>query len=198
MKLENILLDADGHIKITDFGLSIDLDQGIPETGAKLAGTLEYLSPECINQETYYGLMSDWWSVGIITHELFTGKSPFSSTNIEKETFFAKILNDPPEIDDKVQGAARDFVIKLLQKNVSERLGSKYGADEIKQHRFFEGIDWNLMSQMMYPSPVVHKYADKYDVSQFDEEFTNTDFENLQKSEIKTSKGYEGKLFTIR
>jgi RAC serine/threonine-protein kinase len=72
LKLENILLDSDGHIKITDFGL-VKEGIGTDETTSTFCGTPEYLAPEVLEEE-YYGRSVDWWALGVVMYELLVGK----------------------------------------------------------------------------------------------------------------------------
>lgn len=172
--MENILVDAEGHVLLTDFGLSIDLNDGIPESGGKMAGTLEYVSPECLDEDLPYGLSSDWWSVGILAHELLTGQSPFATADSERDMMRNKILKEQPVLDDELEDAPLDFIVRLLHKNATFRLGFKNGAQELKDHVWFKEIDWNLLTHKIYPVPIPLNFVDKYDVGHFDNIFTSS------------------------
>lgn len=190
LKLENILLDADGHVVLTDFGLSIDLSiQGVPEK--ELAGTIDYLPPELFNEDVDLGLISDWWCVGILAHELIGGSAPYQQNlKADRNEFFQRLINDEPNISDSIQGSARNFIMKLLEKDVTKRLGAN-GFEEVKKHPFFRGIDWNLMKAKKYPPPINWDYTNKFDVSQFDESFTNVVI-GLIDGELNDKKELEG------
>lgn len=179
---------------LTDFGLSVDFNEKIPEGDERLAGTANYLSPESIDYSLPYGLSSDWWSVGILAHELLSSTSPFEDGNEDKNVLYQKIKDEPPLLSEEIEGAPLDFIINLLQKNANDRLGSKYGAQELKNHSWFEGIDWNLMAHKAYPAPITHKFVDKYDVCQFDEDFTNASLDLVKNSAKKRQQGIEGKM----
>ena len=92
-----------------------------------------------------HGWIVDWWSLGIFIYEMVYGVSPFASKN--RNTCFKKIIEEelsfPPV--PHVSESCKDLIRRLLSKSPSERLGSKYGASEIKAHPFFENIQWALL-----------------------------------------------------
>ena len=99
MKLENLLLDAEGHIKITDFGLSKILNT--PDTSTRtFCGTPEYLAPEVLDDDNY-GFGVDWWSLGVVLHEMIVGRLPFYSQD-QSQLFDAICNSDLPEIPQRV------------------------------------------------------------------------------------------------
>ena len=116
-------------------------------TGAKsmsFVGTHEYLAPEIIKGEGH-GSAVDWWTFGIFLYELLFGKTPFKGPG-NRATLF-NVVGQPlrfPEIP-SVSFGARDLIRGLLAKEPQHRLGSKRGATEIKQHPFFEGVNWALI-----------------------------------------------------
>jgi len=150
LKPENILLDSEGHIKITDFGLSkmgvtSVFGKGDGQATKTFCGTPEYLAPEIITG-IGHGKAVDWWSVGILLYEMLTGRSPFYSPN-RHEMYLNVIkgpLNFPPFISVDAQSLLRD----LLHRKPEQRLGSsQYGVTEIKTHPFFRNIKWNLVER---------------------------------------------------
>jgi len=132
-------LDADGHVKLTDFGLA---KGGITGAGAEggtktFCGTPEYVAPEIIEQKGH-GKAVDWWALGAILYEMLYGLPPFYDTNVNK--MYQKIAHDPLRFrdDPAVSEAAKDMLRKMLDRRVSTRLGSgPTGAEEIKQSPFF-------------------------------------------------------------
>lgn len=174
IKLENILLDKEGHIIVTDFGLSKVLRNG--NRTYSYCGTIEYMAPEIVNPKNGHDQKVDWWSVGVLTIELLSGQSPFSRDNEEsnnnQQIISERIQNSEPIIPETINADAKDLILKLLEKNPQKRLGSTYDAKELKEHRFFRNIDWNILKEKKYRAPMIPHVRDKFDVSQFSEDFT--------------------------
>lgn len=148
LKPENVLLDSDGHIKLTDFGLSRKFKTG--ENEAKtFCGTPQYLAPEIILGKGYsFGV--DWWAMGALTFELLTRTPPFQERDAKR--LYNLILTAPVLYPGYLSPAGKSFCAALLQRNPLNRLGY-CGADEIKAHPFFEGIDWKLLREKKLPVP---------------------------------------------
>ncbi|KAJ1354608.1 putative ribosomal protein S6 kinase alpha-2 [Parelaphostrongylus tenuis] len=175
LKLENILLDEEGHVKLTDFGLSKLLVSEELERANSYCGTIEYMSPEVINRpEGGYSDIVDWWSMGVISFELMTGCSPFTvdgGGNSSKE-IAKRILNKKVPFPRNMDPLARDFIGSLLEKNVEKRLGYN-GVEEIKNHKFLQGIDWNMVANRQLKPFIVPNVTHELDVQNFAKEFTN-------------------------
>lgn len=139
LKPSNILIGKDGHLKLTDFGLSRYLiDNNICYS---FCGTNEYLAPEIIQNEGY-NFAVDWWSFGILAYLLFEGALPFRSLNLTK--LFNQITSSPLRFLKKLPDDITDLIEKLLTKDPKKRLGCGVSGDkEIFEHPFFKGIDWN-------------------------------------------------------
>lgn len=145
MKLENILLDLEGHIILTDFGLSALLPRKDALTKG-FFGTTVYMAPEICKSQNY-GLAVDWWSVGVLCVEMLTGTLPFVRNSNENSVVeLQRIMEEDPDIGDQIQGDVRDFVVKLLEKDPAKRLGNKKGAIELKGHPFFKNMNWEDLS----------------------------------------------------
>ncbi|CAJ0949131.1 unnamed protein product, partial [Mesorhabditis belari] len=175
LKLENILLDEEGHIKLTDFGLSKLL---IPEElmrANSYCGTIEYMSPEVINRpEGGYTNVVDWWSLGVITFELLTGCSPFTvdqGANSSKD-IAKRILSKKVPFPKNMDVEAKNFIAALLEKQLEKRLGYK-GVHELKSHPFLREINWEKASRRELAPPIVPNIVDEMDTTYFAQEFTN-------------------------
>uniref|UniRef100_A0A8C6WYU5 Ribosomal protein S6 kinase n=1 Tax=Neogobius melanostomus TaxID=47308 RepID=A0A8C6WYU5_9GOBI len=171
LKPENILLDEEGHIKITDFGLSkeaIDHDK----RAYSFCGTIEYMAPEVVNRRGHTQ-SADWWSFGVLMFEMLTGSLPFQGKD-RKETMALILkakLGMPQFLSPEVQSLLR----ALFKRNPANRLGAgPDGVEEIKRHRFFASIDWNvkIVQKEMRP-PFKPSVGRPEDTFHFDPEFTS-------------------------
>eukprot|EP00300_Choanocystis_sp_HF-7_P011142 c17325_g1_i2.p1 GENE.c17325_g1_i2~~c17325_g1_i2.p1 ORF type:complete len:534 (-),score=101.81 c17325_g1_i2:1106-2494(-) len=142
IKPDNLLIGSDGHIKLTDFGLSHPTDKDtnklLPMEAGRVAGTPDYLAPEILlnigNDEA-----TDWWALGVVMFEFMTGITPFNAPT--PEAIFDNILHRRivwPSVPDELTYEAQDLIAQLLTPNPAERIS----ADGIMQHPFFLGIDW--------------------------------------------------------
>jgi len=140
LKPENVLIDAQGYIRVADFGLSRKGVKGDFEAQS-ICGTPEYLAPEIVFKMGH-GKPVDWWTLGSILYELLVGLPPFYSAN--KKELFEKIkfgkVNYPPHLSD----SCVDFLRSMLLKNPKRRLGAK-GSKEVKEHPWFGHIDWERL-----------------------------------------------------
>eukprot|EP00753_Platysulcus_tardus_P003418 PLAT12454.1.p1 GENE.PLAT12454.1~~PLAT12454.1.p1 ORF type:complete len:511 (-),score=280.29 PLAT12454.1:68-1600(-) len=143
LKPENCLLNADGHVKLTDFGLSKEGVSGVgAEDGTKtFCGTPEYLAPEILRQ-TGHGKAVDWWSLGTLLYEMLCGLPPFYDGNVQR--MYQKILKAELQFPSHVSADARSLLRGLLTRNVDDRLGSgPRDGEEIREHPFFAALDWD-------------------------------------------------------
>uniref|UniRef100_A0A8C6LMS7 Ribosomal protein S6 kinase n=1 Tax=Nothobranchius furzeri TaxID=105023 RepID=A0A8C6LMS7_NOTFU len=170
LKPENILLDEDGHIKITDFGLSkeaIDHDK----RAYSFCGTIEYMAPEVVNRRGHTQ-SADWWSFGVLMFEMLTGSLPFQGKD-RKETMALILkakLGMPQFLSPEVQSLLR----ALFKRNPVNRLGAgPDGIEEIKRHRFFASIDWDKLYKKEMRPPFKPTVGRPEDTFHFDPEFTS-------------------------
>ncbi|XP_023956078.1 ribosomal protein S6 kinase alpha-4 isoform X3 [Chrysemys picta bellii] len=175
VKLENILLDSEGHVVLTDFGLSKEFLTEEKDRTFSFCGTIEYMAPEIIRSKSGHGKSVDWWSLGILIFELLTGASPFTLEG-EKNTqaeVSRRILKCQPPFPTVIGPVARDLLQKLLCKDPKKRLGSgPNGAQDIKEHPFFKGLDWVELAARRVKAPFKPIVRSELDVRNFAEEFT--------------------------
>lgn len=170
LKPENIMLDREGHVKLTDFGcVKESSDEEVTYT---FCGTVEYMAPEIINRSGRHGKEVDWWSFGILIHDMLTGSPPFTGNN--RRTVTERVLKAKLPVKKYLTPDARDILKRLLNRKVENRLG--YGASDaeaIKQHRFFSTVDWSAVLERRTVPPFRPALQGDDDVSNFDEEFTS-------------------------
>ncbi|XP_064413320.1 ribosomal protein S6 kinase alpha-3 isoform X4 [Latimeria chalumnae] len=169
LKPENILLDEDGHIKLTDFGLSkesIDHER----KAYSFCGTVEYMAPEVVNRRGHTQ-SADWWSFGVLMFEMLTGTLPFQGKD-RKETM-TMILKAKLGMPQFLSAEAQSLLRMLFKRNPANRLGAgPDGVEEIKRHAFFATIDWNKLYRRETPPPFKPATGRPDDTFYFDSEFT--------------------------
>ena len=171
LKPENCLLDSEGHLLLTDFGLSkvaVDGDYRC----RSMTGTVEYMAPEVIMQK-HYGTAVDWWSFGILGFDLLTGSSPFHANNETK--IKEKILKSKLVLPYFLSADAKDLLTRLLRKEPKKRLGACMPRDMqlIKSHRFFRKIDWRKLEKRELEPPIKPLITDPELAENFSAEFTD-------------------------
>uniref|UniRef100_A0AAR2LRU4 protein kinase C n=1 Tax=Pygocentrus nattereri TaxID=42514 RepID=A0AAR2LRU4_PYGNA len=178
LKLDNVLLDQDGHIKLTDYGMC---KEGIRpgDTTSTFCGTPNYIAPEILRGEDY-GFSVDWWALGVLMFEMMAGRSPFDiitdnpDMNTE-EYLFQVILEKPIRIPRSLSVKAASVLKGFLNKDPKERLGCQVqtGFTDIKSHTFFRSIDWDQLEQKQVTPPFKPQITDDYGLDNFDTQFTN-------------------------
>jgi serine/threonine protein kinase len=157
LKPQNVLIDDMGYPMLTDFGFSKILSlkgaeiQGLPPQTISFVGTPAYMAPELLKRK-YYDEAVDWWALGILVYEVLLGDVPFDDhggnyekllRGMEKGLVFPESFNP----------ITRGFVEGLLHRNPDERLGAN-GVEEVKNHPWLRGIDWNAVREKTLPSPL--------------------------------------------
>uniref|UniRef100_A0A8C1LEV8 Protein kinase C n=1 Tax=Cyprinus carpio TaxID=7962 RepID=A0A8C1LEV8_CYPCA len=166
LKLDNILLDIDGHIKIADFGMCKENMFGEART-CTFCGTPDYIAPEILLGQKY-GTSVDWWSFGVLLYEMLIGQSPFHGH--DEEELFQSIRTDDPCYPRWVTRDTNDILVKLFVREPEQRLGVK---GNIRQHAFFKDIDWNALEKRQVEPPFRPTVKSAGDCSNFDKEFIN-------------------------
>ncbi|XP_022083041.1 RAC-gamma serine/threonine-protein kinase-like isoform X2 [Acanthaster planci] len=184
LKLENLLLDQYGHIKITDFGLcKEDLSYG--NTTSTFCGTPEYLAPEVL-EDSDYGRAVDWWGTGVVMYEMMCGRLPFYSR--DHEVLFELILVEEVKFPARLTESARSLLSGLLAKDPAKRLGGgPQDAQEIMEHPFFASINWEDLYNKKIEPPFKPSVKSETDTRYFDEEFTAEPVELTPPDENKLS-----------
>ena len=165
LKLENLLLSAEGHIVFTDFGLSKEGLTGSDATTGTFCGTPEYMAPEMIAGNGY-GKAVDWWSFGSLIYEMLTGLPPFYNQDVQQmyRLILTARLSFPPYMSEN----ARSLVQLLLEKDPAKRFTN---PELIKRHPFFQPIDWDLLFHKGITPPYIPPVADSSDTTQIDPTF---------------------------
>uniref|UniRef100_A0A8C6KY38 Protein kinase C n=1 Tax=Nothobranchius furzeri TaxID=105023 RepID=A0A8C6KY38_NOTFU len=166
LKLDNVLLDSDGHIKIADFGMCKENMQDESRTST-FCGTPDYIAPEILLGQKYNSSV-DWWSFGVLLYEMLTGQSPFHGC--DEEELFQSIRTDNPVYPSWLTKAAKDILVKLFVREPEERLGVK---GNIRHHGFFSSVDWKAVEQRQVAPPFKPTLTSPSDCSNFDKEFIN-------------------------
>eukprot|EP01125_Pyxidicula_operculata_P003948 TRINITY_DN1552_c0_g3_i4.p1 TRINITY_DN1552_c0_g3~~TRINITY_DN1552_c0_g3_i4.p1 ORF type:complete len:485 (+),score=110.46 TRINITY_DN1552_c0_g3_i4:160-1455(+) len=166
LKPENLLLTHEGHIVMTDFGLSKEGLHDRDDRTLTFCGTPEYLAPEILEGKGY-GKEVDWWSFGTLMYEMLTGLPPFYCEDVQQ--MYTKIMTAELELPDTLSPEATSLLQDLLSRDPSQRLQD---SDDIKKHKFFSSIDWDALVQKKIKPPFVPEVHGEDDTSNIDSLFT--------------------------
>ncbi|XP_065113274.1 protein kinase C, eta, b [Paramisgurnus dabryanus] len=171
LKLDNVLLDSEGHCKLADFGMcKMDiLDGRLTNT---FCGTPDYIAPEIIMEEPY-GVSVDWWALGVLLYEMLSGHAPFEADT--EDELFECILRDEVIYSSWLSNEAEDILKGFLTRDPASRLGctNRDGGEEaIAAHPFFAGLDWEKLNKREIRPPFTPRIESVEDVNNFDPDFT--------------------------
>uniref|UniRef100_A0A0L8I1N5 protein kinase C n=1 Tax=Octopus bimaculoides TaxID=37653 RepID=A0A0L8I1N5_OCTBM len=170
LKLDNLLLDYEGYLKIADFGLCKE-GMGFGDRTTTFCGTPEFLAPEVLT-ETSYTRSVDWWGLGVLIYEMLVGESPFPGD--DEEEVFDSIVNEEVRYPKFLSTESIAIMRRLLRRNPDKRLGSsERDAEDVKKQAFFRNIDWDALLMKRTRPPFTPTVKHPEDVSNFDEEFTS-------------------------
>lgn len=186
LKLDNIMLGLDGHIKVADYGLCKE-EMWYGSTTSTFCGTPEFMAPEVSTKRAvvWYSLMFsqilldkkhgravDWWAFGVLIYQMLLQQSPFRGE--DEDEIYDAILADEPLYPIHMPRDTVSILQKLLMREPELRLGSgPTDAQEIMSHAFFRNINWDDFRDKKVPPPFVPQIKNPTDTSNFDSEFTS-------------------------
>ncbi|TLS26530.1 hypothetical protein PpBr36_04931 [Pyricularia pennisetigena] len=170
LKLDNILLTLDGHIKIADYGLCKE-DMWYGSTTSTFCGTPEFMAPEILLDKKY-GRAVDWWAFGVLIYQMLLQQSPFRGE--DEDEIYDAILADEPLYPIHMPRDSVSILQKLLTREPDQRLGSgPTDAQEVMSQPFFRNIVWDDIYHKRVAPPFLPQIKSATDTSNFDSEFTS-------------------------
>uniref|UniRef100_A0A8C0BH87 protein kinase C n=1 Tax=Buteo japonicus TaxID=224669 RepID=A0A8C0BH87_9AVES len=164
LKLDNVMLDKEGHIKIADFGMCKENVAG-ENKASTFCGTPDYIAPEIL-QGLRYTFSVDWWSFGVLLYEMLIGQSPFHGD--DEDELFESIRVDTPHYPRWITKESKDILEKLFERDPTRRLGV---TGNIRDHPFFKTINWTALEKREVDPPFRPKVKSASDYNNFDREF---------------------------
>lgn len=162
LKPENLLIDASGYLKITDFGFA----KRVAFKTYTLCGTPEYIAPEVLLNKGH-GKGVDWWTLGILMYEMLVGQPPF--VDDDPMGIYQQILAGKVNFPRFIDRNAKSLVKKLLISDLTKRYGClKNGATDIKGHKWYNGLEWDNLVARQLTAPFVPTVEGNSDTSNFD------------------------------
>ncbi|XP_028166382.1 uncharacterized protein LOC114357110 isoform X3 [Ostrinia furnacalis] len=169
LKLDNILLDFDGHVRIADFGMC-KLQIYLDKTADTFCGTPDYMAPEII-KGLKYNQTVDWWSFGVLLYEMLIGQSPFSGC--DEDELFWSICNEMPSYPRFLSQEALTVLTRLLDKDARTRLGGvECMHGDVRDQEFFRPIHWDRLERRELEAPFKPRVRHPLDTQYFDRAFT--------------------------
>lgn len=149
LKPENIMIGDDGFLKLIDFGFA----KVVRKRTYTICGTPEYIAPEILLNQGH-GKPVDWWTTGILIYEMLAGYPPFQDE--DPMNIYRKIINTKPRYPDGFDSKCKSLIKHMLRRDLSKRFGNlKNGVEDVKTHRFFDGINYNNLLQKKIDPPYV-------------------------------------------
>lgn len=170
LKLDNVMLGGDGHIKIADFGMC---KEGITagNTTGTFCGTPDYIAPEIVQVQPYNQSV-DWWALGVLMYEMLVGLPPFDGA--DEDELFENVLTQPINYPRTLSKEAGSLLRGFLTRDPKKRLGcGNNGKQDIKGHPFFRTIDWGKLERKEVVPPFKPKIKSPKETNNFDPEFTS-------------------------
>ncbi|XP_020488786.1 protein kinase C delta type [Labrus bergylta] len=164
LKLDNVMLDKDGHIKIADFGMCKEKVFG-DVRATTFCGTPDYIAPEILLGQKYT-FSVDWWSFGVLVYEMLIGQSPFQGD--DEDELFESIRSDTPHYPRWITKEVKNMLELLFERDPTRRLGV---VGDIRTHPFFKSINWQALEKREVDPPFKPKVKSPGDCSNFDREF---------------------------
>ena len=197
LKPENILLGEDGHLKLTDFGLSKTGIMGSNQAYT-FCGTPEYLAPEVVSGKGHSKSV-DWWCLGLLLYEMLSGSHPFKSKRKNRKQIFNQITDNAVEMLPGFSEEAADLISWLLTISVEDRLGNSIkDAEEIKNHKFFESVNWDQVFKKQIPPPYKPWLTDSTDLRNIDQNFTMMSADDNNSERFTTVKAQDFHGFSFK
>lgn len=167
LKLDNIMLTLDGHVKIADYGLCKE-NMWYGNTTSTFCGTPEFMAPEILLEQRY-GRAVDWWAFGILLYEMLLGQAPFRGD--DEDEIFDAILEDDPLYPIQMPRDSVSLLQRLLTRDPARRLGAgPNDADDVKAHPFFRDVNWDDLINKRVPPPFCPTLRHASDTEWFDTE----------------------------